>query len=702
MSDEKTTVPRVKKHTLGADDVFSEKIEKLNHESMLMWGVLGIALLLAFPVTNTHFRPDSITYLRDAIRLATSFQYENTYRGPGFPLVGAIAYIFGGADSLATLALPRIAYCIAIVCFVGFANQLYGPWPALIAGLYVAASPLFFVVGSTYQLDIFLIAWLLLATWLNYLAYHRISKRLAIASGVALAFAFLTKEVAILLLPVWAMGWIAFYPTAKKRVSVAAWSLGAFGSVLAPWILYVSSDAATSRVLGKNVATSGKFSAFIHKITDAPLGFLVGIPGDIGHFWGLYFIETASGDIRSMGLYALVAIVSVILLIVLAIYRRTSRDIYLALAVCSFVPLSLYLADNTSQLRQAAVIFVFHALAIPRVIVFLGEWIARGTKSADSMSVCRHGGRGWPLSASCVVSVIIIIGCAVYSPTVRALFDTDFHGFGVTNWDTKWFSPTGKYNTQLLQAGMWIRDKRHHGKVMTAYRRNAKFLETVFDRDKLAGSAVAKHNVKHWRVALQEGGKKSALDAVRMKEGQWMNTPGKLLFVRVNRPGQWEGCVKAKSLDRVPDHYCKLYYWNERAVLQKIKDEEIKYVIVGDQMAFQRAYYDRSPAFERVQEFVGISAPNERGIEGIERSAVVYSVIGTEASGSFQIIASSDFTRMVRMYRTKKPKVYTIWREQVLRHGFGMTRDDISRAEEGALRCFEFVNGQSQMTTCKK
>ena len=665
---------------------------------------LFVFVSAAFPATNIHFNPDSVTYLRDAIRIVENLEYQRTFRGPGFAVTGAIGYAIGGPGAFSTFLLPRIGYALGLIFFFYLSRRLYGPGAALTSAAYLACAPAFFVVGSTYQIDVFVIAWSLLALWLNYTAYERASPATAVASGAVFALAFLTKEVAVLLLPVMLFGWLAFYRRLAGRVAVGLWALAAFSACLAPWFAYVWFASSPADVLGKNVNTSGKFSGFLYQATAAPIEFLLSVPQTLGRFVHMYILGWESAvpriDLFAMGSYGVVAVACTVVVAMLALARRRAQDIYVFLIVASFAPFALYLANYPSQPRQAAIIFVALALAVPAVVAEIRNLVA------EALERRRHrpdGARGAPAYARAAPIAVIVCGlvaAGVSTPTVRALFGSDVFGFGLANTRTAWFKPTGEYDPQIVAGGAWLAKQEAGGTILTAYRRNAKLLEMFFDPSRLTGAAVAKHNLQNWRTRYLRRGAGSTGMSARMGEPKWSGKAGRLLFLRLNRPGQWQDCVTGRQFERLPRHFCKIYFWTEAAMLNKIKEKNVRYVVVGDQMAFQRAYFDASEGFARVKEVSGVAATAQRGEKGELREVVIYRVDRPEPIQQFEIRASNEIPDLFNTFRRTYGDEYALWRNEVLKRTFGMTDAEIRKAETGRIACFRIVGTKSRDVPC--
>ena len=669
-----------------------------NHGTYKAAIVLGLVALF-FPAVNTHFAPDSISYLLEASRLARLEGYGDVYRGPGFPVIAAVVMMIAGPTSDMLLLIPRMFYAILLLVFAGYATRLFGFWPAVVGMIYVATAPLIFVAGSKFHVDIAVAAWGLCAVWLQYEGYRRSSLRWCAAGGAVLALGFLTKEIAMVLLPLWVIAFIAFPPYSRRHIRLAAAGLGSFGALVAPWALIVTLNTGQGSVLGKHMATSGKFSAFLYRIMTEPVEFVLSIPQELASFWEIYFL---SSNVDGLGLYGYAALAATLGLLVITILQRKTAQFYVLLSIVALFPIMLYFADQGVRLRQTTLIFAIHAVSVPALVAGVRDVLARSQKRIAPES------RFWQRSV--VASPIFAMVCALLvlgsrEPAVQKLFTADVHSFGMAHPTTPWFSPTGKYRVSMRNAADWLHERVDTSdNVLTAYRRNAKLLEVFMSRN-IVGNAVQKHNLKHWRQLYLHEGAAGAKKAVTMSSGPSSGGPGNLLFFWHNRDNGWKKClpnVKPEMpLARASAHFCKTYFVTEQALFRKIRKRNVKYVTVGEQMRFMRDYFEQSRSFHHAASFRSEVPPDGRNEKQTQERIDVFRVAeNLDPVDEFRPVLSYNIPHMVGAYRSVLPVEFDVWREQVLVDTIGLDRENYKRVLAGDLKCFKFAGAESQVRPC--
>lgn len=200
------------------------------------------------PVADMAQYHDTAIYQREHGEFGPS-----ALRGPGYPLVLAVAYSMLGETNWAGRVANSVIGGLLVLATGLLARVLGGGERALVASAIVALYP-GFLLSTLYQMPDTLYA-LLLVTCL--LALPRPGPVAAVAVGVTIGLALITRSVGLVVIPAAGVSWgveLARRQASMRelagRVLLAAVACAA---VLAPWLSY------TARVTGRPIldATSG-------------------------------------------------------------------------------------------------------------------------------------------------------------------------------------------------------------------------------------------------------------------------------------------------------------------------------------------------------------------------------------------------------------------------------------------------------------
>ena len=186
---------------------------------------------------------DARAYLFAARTLAETGRYPRTtdaffFRPPGYP-VFLVAATLGDPSRI---ALAKIANAVlgslAVLLLIALSHRIFRSRPvALATGVLAALDPSFLLISDDIQSEPLFLVCLLGAAYLLLAAVDRPSSNLAVAAGLALGLAALTRSTAL------AFGAFLLAPIADRRhpprvrAHVAASALLGFFLALAPWTL---------------------------------------------------------------------------------------------------------------------------------------------------------------------------------------------------------------------------------------------------------------------------------------------------------------------------------------------------------------------------------------------------------------------------------------------------------------------------------
>ena len=230
----------------------SSRLKQLAATTAVTLAVLALALpmLQAEPAALTS---DESLYLSEAYNIATGVGPKYTsqelvsHRAPLYPALLAVPLRLTGGDLSSAYWIPKlVVLALAAAAFL-LARQLFGALAGGLAAVLVMSSAFLRTMGTTLFLDGTEALFLLLFLAALWQAFQSESIRWFTLSGVLLGAAFLTKETAILWLPLP----IAFaLLSSEHRNARIVRGLGAYaaaaGAMLAVWWVWVF--AVTDRV----------------------------------------------------------------------------------------------------------------------------------------------------------------------------------------------------------------------------------------------------------------------------------------------------------------------------------------------------------------------------------------------------------------------------------------------------------------------
>ncbi len=191
---------------------------------MLLFGVLVAANWIGFLAS------DDMTYAKGAYGWLSHFPYVGGHGTIRYPITMPMALFFGlfGTNEV-TLVLPSLlAMLVALVLGWQIVHRFAGERPANIALLLLVTSPLLVIQSSIASVDIIEMMFIMLAFRQTLWAQEgdRPETRLLYA-GLAIGFAFLTRETAIFLIPFYAILFVTQYRLPRSKYLWVA--VGFFG-----------------------------------------------------------------------------------------------------------------------------------------------------------------------------------------------------------------------------------------------------------------------------------------------------------------------------------------------------------------------------------------------------------------------------------------------------------------------------------------
>ena len=200
--------------------------------------------LITFLATELSVSTDLGKYMGTAVDLLhgrglVNAEHLPVYYRPGFPLLISASFAIGGVSVESAFWVIRLFAILGPVCLYLVGSALWNRTAGVIAAL-LALSSYSINYWSYRHLDHIWPVFVLLSFLFLYLALEREKLRWFVASGVALAAAYLVKEVAILFvpLPFLVVALTSGYRT-RRRLLGAVVSVLPFAAVFILWGLYI-------------------------------------------------------------------------------------------------------------------------------------------------------------------------------------------------------------------------------------------------------------------------------------------------------------------------------------------------------------------------------------------------------------------------------------------------------------------------------
>lgn len=219
-----------------------------------------IVLIILGYISFTHVRNevpwDLLLYMTYALNIFNGQGYADMdgslvfFRGPVFPAMIAVSYKLFGISALSALGVVKLFSVLNPVLIYYLGRKFFSVRIGLAASLCLLTS--YSISFWSFQfIDPIWPFFVFLYTLFLYLGFEQEKKAFFVLAGVSLAFAFLTKEVAILFFPLGMLIflWIKEYQKKNNLLGVAA-SLITTLIVLLPWILYLHHHDALPFLLG--------------------------------------------------------------------------------------------------------------------------------------------------------------------------------------------------------------------------------------------------------------------------------------------------------------------------------------------------------------------------------------------------------------------------------------------------------------------
>ncbi|MCZ0814357.1 MAG: ArnT family glycosyltransferase [Pseudomonadota bacterium] len=614
-----------------------------------------------------------MTYILKAERIAESFEYDDLTRGPMMPAIGALFISLFGKSAIVLSISVRVFYFLSVIGFGALAWRLYGRWAGWLAVLYFAFAPMLNWPATRYHVDIFLLGFIVFAFWLLYETLQSGSRRLGAISGLLIGLAFLTKETAIMMLPLWVFGWL-FFPQLPWRVHAKAMGAAALGfaALVLPWALYVQIEAQDAgNLLGNNIKNSGTFDAFIARFLNQPSEIAVFLLTNLKEFMTTYLLnghwidpEKPGHAVAAMGSYGWFMLAGVITAATRALWPQNVGDRLVICALALHLPFAIFLGWMLYDARQALVIVMLASLtigAMPNAVAgmtrHISPWLENRVPTVAIFS-------------------LLIGGAAAYVSTLNGAMMQQLRGDRqamsfLRSLDSA-LQPVGALNRPAVEAASWLKQNADTNDVIySAHRRDTRYLSFALD-NRVEHSPIEKHNVMLWLESAAPEAKPTQRD-----------TQNRLIWIDANySPDGLIQCIDPVQQVR-GSRFCKIYYLREDDLLNQMKDTGADWLLVSSAYTFMSAYFDAHPAFEQARVF------GEQPYLDMRQSVILYRVHASKlAAIDADPMADISIARFLDVFEAERPSEYERWKDAVLLGQMGLSPAALEKLRARDVDCF--------------
>ena len=643
---------------------FEKCFEKFTKRSASLrvdfWLILIISVVF-FPTPSVSTSPDSAWYVSSGLNIFHGYGYVNTdhltsvvNRGPVFPFLMALSFWFFGVSIHSAVMVVRLFFVLNNLMIYKLGEDLFGRKVGLLAALLCLFSATIHQWSSYLLLDNVWPFFILLFFWLHFKAC--LQKRLLyfVLAGGSLSIAFLTKELSLLWLPL-PLIYVLVSKAMRCRenmIGISVLYLTFFLSVL-PWGIHIHENCGTLRPLFGRFANTemqgtGKISQALsesskHGMT-AALYKLQLVRGAYSSFYHRY-IET---KFAMPGIFILI---SYAVIFFRALFFRNKSDALLATALFCLLPFALGMGIAKLRTGQTLILYFLSLLSFANCIILLCEFAVK--------KVC---GLFSPLSKEkdllTTVSTMVVIGVMLSyhffgnDPGSRKMLNLlkGAPASAMAFVSPKHWPVGGWHNEKMKNAGHWIRNNiPQNCTIMCEWfgMRSIYFFDN--GRNKMIPVPIRQSNLAY---------------PMGQHETHFPKNGGYFWWKCENPP-----------LFLWPNHdmalpTMNLFAFCECDVLDRIRSENVSYVVVTKRRNFLSLYFDENPCFRKVREM------NQGEIK-------IYKVQCVEPVSGFELRVGSHLIDYLKVVEEKKPKKYEFLVNQFMANRLGFSEEGIQSVFEG-------------------
>lgn len=575
------------------------------HLNALFWLIpISLALLLA-PLAGTRVSPDGSGYLAQALNfyIGKGYTYADwspvTFRGPVFSYLLSLTFHLFGVSVFNAMILVRTFFVLNIGIIYLWGQKIGGRFVGALSALLVLTSFSLHRWSARVHLDIVMPFFILAALYTLYSAFEKKKWWLFALSGILLGMAILTKEIAVLFLPMPILLWLAVHEFRSKKnwpflfvcyvlalLIIVPWGyrlsqdpqMSATFLRTTEWVLSsgVSSSSPVSSELATETVSTVSLAERLISLVDPVVKLVSTIESRVTGFYTNFLSE----QFLLAPLFALAWAVTLV-----RCFSRHNRkeNIFLWLSLLCFMPILLFLGAVSYRAGQAYYFYLLSYIAI-----------AYQLYSASKLTP-------WPrLVSSMALLVLISLQVFVGEMKFAQLFtQADFYGYNSRSqsytfgyFQDKW-TVSDWHAQAAVMAGEWLRENT---KPDDAILSDWQWLESYYF---YAGGRQPIYEIENFSNQLQRNPQTEVREPI---------------YFIWTQAGRTDPNVPASNV----------LAFSETHFLSQVRTTKTTHVIIGQRRNFLSLYLRSHPSFVEVAEFgdgriqIFKVLPN-RELQGIEQ-----------------------------------------------------------------------------------
>ncbi len=396
---------------------------------------LGIFVALAIPLLTAEpaaLTSDQSLYISEGLNLAegNGFTYSTgeavAHRGPLFPALLATDFAIGGFSIDNAYVVPKLFALGSALLLLALGWRFFGREAGLLAGVLALASSLLTTIGSSLLLDGTQSFFLLLALLMLHPALKEERPLYAGLAGGALGLAMLTKESALLWLPLPFLAVLLVGPAVRNPGRLLAAYMAGFLAVAGWWWPYVFAMTGDVYLLGNSwtavawLGAGGMAMALLTAVavvltrrtspiklsqngrwalTSALLlawGALLIAGMEQNSMWDVsphYFtnVPDYTTTVLASWMQPLPLIAAAWGYVAYRAYRGSLGDRLLVLGLLLFLPFALFVANRSLHVSNMLPLVYLSYAALARSAVDAARWLAQRTSEGPTRAIVAGG-----------------------------------------------------------------------------------------------------------------------------------------------------------------------------------------------------------------------------------------------------------------------------------------------------------------------
>ena len=530
-------------------------------------------------------------------------------RGPLFSIIIAGIIRFFGLKLELIGYVTRAFYMLDLLILYGIGRRLYGR----LAGYFVFFLALTaFTIHKTTPyilLDHVLPFFILSSVLMTILAIQTPSAIFPFAAGASLGLAYLTKESALMYLPMFCLLLFQKRYSVKKRFIRTAATYISFGLVSAPWIYHIIRNSQSLKdvlikLMGGQVRYAAASALGQSTGTVSLLGRIASVVDSIVH----YHTITVSHDFVIAPLFLVGAVLLIITLLVRK--RFTGVEVLLA-AIVLTSPLNAHLGTHNLRTGQSITYYYLLLAGTSSIlgcfVLLLQTWKNKGTSFPGVYKTAAWG-----------LPIILAISIIAFQLQREKGFIEALRGngpYGLTYYQTPQMEITGTLGPAQLEAAKWISQR-------TGREENVLISMTLWGPMTFTGLSkkqtayiwlhpgltmepevfeLARNSLPFLIINPLGNMKRLTLDFQRNLFSKYFSENDRPLFIFTLPALPGENCISADgSLHSNPQYYCGIWFFLEKMFLNFINSKHIHFIVLSQTESYFNEYLSRNDGFQLV------------------------------------------------------------------------------------------------------